>query len=99
MTLLCLKEKPANQINKQIFVYVHLKVQKNLKFEMFIYLTNFSNPTPKVDSVVTTQWIPMTGTQDSCLVIDRDLKMKFEIYPQRMKVFKEIYGKKLHTLN
>lgn len=60
--------------------------------------TNFArygNPTPKTDNLITTNWEPIAETGAACLVIDKDLSMKYELYPERMKLFLEMYEKKI----
>ncbi|CAB3259688.1 unnamed protein product [Arctia plantaginis] len=59
--------------------------------------TNFAkygNPTPTDDQQITTKWEPVTDRGIACLVIDKTLKMKYNVYPQRMKLYEELYEKK-----
>ncbi|CAB3260354.1 unnamed protein product [Arctia plantaginis] len=59
--------------------------------------TNFAkygNPTPTDDQQITTKWEPVTDKGIACLVIDKTLQMKYDVYPQRMKLYEELYEKK-----
>ncbi|CAB3259691.1 unnamed protein product [Arctia plantaginis] len=59
--------------------------------------TNFAtcgNPTPELDHLIPMKWETMTENVAACLVIDKAMKMKYEVCPQRLSVFEELYAKK-----
>lgn len=51
------------------------------------------DPTPKIDNVITTTWEPIAETGLAYLFIDDKMSMKYEMYGDRMKLFKELYEK------
>ncbi|CAB3259689.1 unnamed protein product [Arctia plantaginis] len=59
--------------------------------------TNFAkcgNPTPELDHLIPMKWETMAENEVACLVIDKTMKMKYEVCPQRLKLFEELYAKK-----
>ncbi|XP_075978700.1 esterase FE4-like [Anticarsia gemmatalis] len=70
------------------------KVIRNVMNTLWTNFAKYGNPTPVTDDVITTKWEPVAEQGVSCLVIDKTLKMKHELYPQRMKLYEEIYGNK-----
>ncbi|CAH0694262.1 unnamed protein product [Spodoptera exigua] len=67
--------------------------------QMWTNFARYGDPTPSVDTSLSTKWEPIADTGLACLVIDKELTMKYEVYPQRMKVFQELYEKKRTTCN
>ncbi|CAB3258992.1 unnamed protein product [Arctia plantaginis] len=61
---------------------------------MWTNFAKYGNPTPKLDHLIPTKWEPITAEGVSCLVIDETIKMKYDVYPHRMKLFEELYDKK-----
>ncbi|XP_026762565.2 juvenile hormone esterase-like [Galleria mellonella] len=56
--------------------------------------TNFAkygNPSPTIDNVITTEWKPVEDSEISYLFIDENLTMRKNPYPQRMKLFKNLF--------
>lgn len=72
---------------------------RNSMNQMWANFARYGDPTPSVDSVLTTKWEPIADTGMACLVIDKEMTMKYEVYPQRMKVYEELYEKKRKTYN
>ncbi|XP_022129095.2 juvenile hormone esterase [Pieris rapae] len=58
---------------------------------MWTNFAKFGNPTPKTDKSLPCIWEPIAETGLTYLKIDKDLTNKQELYPKRMKLFKELY--------
>lgn len=72
-------------------------VDKSIRDKMTTMWTNFAkygDPTPIVDNIITTKWEPISNTNDACLVIDETTEMKYEVYPERMALYEELYEMK-----
>nr|AII21985.1 odorant degrading enzyme CXE11 [Sesamia inferens] len=72
---------------------------RNTMNQMWVNFAGCGDPTPRVDSLVTTKWEPTTDTKLACLVIDQSCSMKYEVYPQRMTLFEEMYKNKGRTMD
>ncbi|XP_014362171.2 esterase FE4 [Papilio machaon] len=59
---------------------------------MWTNFAKFGNPTPTVDDIITTKWEPVTDIM-SYLFIDDKLTMKENPYPNRTKLYEELYKK------
>ncbi|XP_050682621.1 juvenile hormone esterase-like [Leptidea sinapis] len=66
---------------------------RNRLCQLWTNFAKFGNPTPKTDDVITTIWEPFAEPGQAYLYIDDKLTMKHELYPERMKLFKELYEK------
>nr|QEE13693.1 carboxylesterase 13 [Mythimna separata] len=71
----------------------------NAMTQMWANFASCGDPSPRMDSLATSKWEPITAKGVACLVIDKNIRMKYEVYPQRMGFFEEIYQKKRATLN
>ncbi|KAI5645520.1 carboxylesterase family domain-containing protein [Phthorimaea operculella] len=60
---------------------------------MWTNFAKYGEPTTEKDEVITTKWEPIAETGMACLLIDDQLTMKYDIYPERMKLFQDLYGK------
>ncbi|XP_049874735.1 juvenile hormone esterase-like [Pectinophora gossypiella] len=59
--------------------------------EMWSNFAKYGDPTPKTDDLITTKWAPLAETGCGFLRIDDKLTMKEDVYPNRMKLYKELY--------
>ncbi|XP_026732282.1 esterase E4-like [Trichoplusia ni] len=73
------------------------KIVRDTMNQLWVNFATYGDPTPRLDFLVTTKWEPIAETGVACFVIDRKMKMKYEVYPERMKVFEELYEKKCST--
>ncbi|KAM3966209.1 juvenile hormone esterase-like [Aphomia sociella] len=72
------------------------KVDELVRDRMITLWTNFAKygkPTPEVNDVITTEWKPIDDTAMFYLSIDYDLTMKKNLYPERTKLFKNLFEK------
>ncbi|XP_034831504.1 juvenile hormone esterase-like [Maniola hyperantus] len=69
------------------------KLVRDRMCQMWTNFARFGDPTPKTDSLIPTTWEPIAETGMACLLINDTLTMKYEIYPERIKLFKELYEK------
>ncbi|KAJ8716249.1 hypothetical protein PYW08_013534 [Mythimna loreyi] len=74
-------------------------VVRNTMTQMWANFASCGDPSPRQDFLVSTKWDPIGETGVACLVIDKNIRMKYEVYPQRMKFFEEIYQRKRKTFN
>lgn len=58
---------------------------------MFYFIS--SDPTPKINELITTKWESIAETGFCYLEIDDKLQMKENLKPERMKFFEELYLK------
>ncbi|PZC84162.1 hypothetical protein B5X24_HaOG200135 [Helicoverpa armigera] len=70
---------------------------RNTMNQMWVNFARCGDPSPRLDFLITTKWEPIADTGMACLVIDKTMTMKYEVYPERMKVFEELYEKKCKT--
>ncbi|XP_045450639.1 juvenile hormone esterase-like [Melitaea cinxia] len=69
------------------------KFVKDRMCSMWTNFAKYGDPTPKIDNVITTIWEPIAETGLAYLFIDDKMSMKYEMYGERMKLFKELYEK------
>ncbi|XP_039755547.1 esterase FE4-like [Pararge aegeria] len=70
------------------------KLVQDRMCRMWTNFAKFGNPTPEIDThLITTTWEPIAETGMACLLISDKLSMKYDIYPERTKLFKELYEK------
>ncbi|KAI5645521.1 carboxylesterase family domain-containing protein [Phthorimaea operculella] len=60
---------------------------------MWTNFAKYGNPTPVVDNLIPVKWEPTTEKKMNCFVINDTLSVKHEVYPERVKLFQELYEK------
>ncbi|XP_028178028.1 esterase FE4-like [Ostrinia furnacalis] len=69
------------------------EIVKNRLVGMWTNFAKYGDPTPEVNELLPTKWEPIAETGLAYLYIDEELKMKEDLYPARVKLFKELYEK------